>query len=102
MPHDDESLKALFALDQPPARDAHFSTAVMERVMRRRFYEEVFLLSVLSAAGGVGLWILWPVLHPMLVALSQGFAPALGAVALGVCAWVILGGRLSASPGAVT
>jgi hypothetical protein len=102
MSHEDARLKALFALDEPPPRDAGFSMAVMERLMRRRFLEEVGVLSVLSVAGGVGLWILWPVLHPMLVTLSQGFAPAIGAMALGVCAWIVLGGRPSAAPGAVT
>lgn len=31
----DDRLRALFAQDQPPARDPHFETAVMEAVMRR-------------------------------------------------------------------
>jgi len=98
----DGRLEALFALDAPPRRDAAFTTAVMERLMRRRLLEEVALLLALSVAGGVIFSILWPAVQPMLVALSQGFAPALGAVALGVCAWIILGGRLSAAPGAVS
>jgi hypothetical protein len=95
-------LDALFALDQPPARDAAFTTAVMEQLMRRRFLEEVVVLLALSVAGGVVFSILWPALQPMLVALSQGFAPALAALAFGVCAWITLGGRLSAAPGAVS
>jgi len=99
MPHADDQLKALFALDEPPPRDAAFSTAVMEQVMRRRFLEEVATLSVLAVMGGAALWLLWPVLQPMLVAVSRGFAPAVGAMALGVCAWIVLGGRPSAAPG---
>jgi len=102
MPPADARLKALFALDEPPARDPEFSTRVMERVMRRRFQEEVAWLSVMALAGAAALWILWPVLGPMLVTLSRGFAPALGAIGLGVCAWVVLGGRPAAAPGAVT
>lgn len=102
MPSADERLKALFALDAPPPRDPSFSTAVMEKVMRRRFQEEVAWLSVLATAGAAALWILWPVLEPVLLALSRGFAPALGAIVLGVCAWIVLGGRPAAAPGAVT
>lgn len=89
----DDRLKALFAEDEPPARDAAFSMAVMERLMRRRFQEDVAILSGVSLAGGAVLWPLWPILQPALVTLSQGFAPVLGAVALAACAVVVLGGR---------
>lgn len=89
----DDRLRALFAQDEPPARDAAFSMAVMEKVMRRRFQEDVAILCGVSIAGGVALWPLWPVLQPTLVSLAQGFAPALGAVALAACAIMILGGR---------
>ena len=89
----DDRLKALFALDEPPARDPVFSTAVMEKVMRRRFQEDVALLCGLSVVGGGAFWLLWPTLQPVLVSLSQGLAPALGAIALAACALVILGGR---------
>jgi hypothetical protein len=102
MPHADDQLKALFALDEPPPRDPVFSAAVMEAMMRRRFLEEVAILSLLAILGGAALWLLWPVLEPMLVTVSRGFAPALGAMALGACAWIVLGGRPSAAPGAVT
>jgi len=95
----DERLKALFAADEPPARDAAFSTAVMERVMRRRFQEDVAMLSGVSAVGGGALWLVWPTLQPALVALSQGLAPALGAIALAFCAAMILGGRPAAALG---
>ena len=89
----DDRLKALFAEDEPAARDATFSMAVMEKVMRRRFQEDVAILCGVSVAGGVALWPLWPVLQPALVTLSEGFAPALGAIALAGCALVMLGGR---------
>lgn len=95
----DERLKALFAQDEPSFRDPLFSTAVMEKVMRRRFQEDVVLLSAASAAGGGVLWVLWPVLQPVLVTLAQGFAPALGAVGIAACAAMILGGRVRSALG---
>ena len=95
----DHRLKALFALDEPPARDAVFSTAVMEQVMRRRFQEDVALLSAASLAGGGALWVIWPILQPALVAISQGLAPALGGLALAACAAMILGGRVRSALG---
>ena len=95
----DDRLKALFALDEPAARDPAFSTEVMERVMRRRFQEEVLLLSGASIVGGGALWAVWPVLQPVLVTLSQAFAPALGAAALAACAVAMLGGRGGQAPG---
>ena len=95
----DNRLKAQFALDEPPPRDAVFSTAVMEKVMRRRFQEDVALLSTASLAGGAALWAVWPTLQPALVAVSQGLAPALGALALAACAAIILGGRARSALG---
>ncbi len=98
----DDRLKALFALDEPPARDPAFSTAFMERMMRRRFQEEVTILTALTVLGGIAFWAVWPVLQPLLLELSHGFRPVLGVVALGVCAWIVLGGRPGAAAGAVT
>ena len=60
------------------------------------------VLIVILVVGGIALWVLWPVLQPVLITLSQGFAPAAGAIALGLCAWIVLGGRPSAAAGAVT
>ncbi len=95
----DDRLRALLCEDQPPARDPGFSTAVMEKVMRRRFREDVAMLSGVSVAGGGALWLVWPTLQPALVAVSQGLAPALGAIALAFCAAMILGGRPASALG---
>ena len=96
----DDRLKALFAQDEPAARDPAFSAAVMERVMRRRFREDLATLSGVSVAGAGAMWLVWPTLQTALVAVSQGLAPALGAIALAFCATVILsGGRPAAALG---
>jgi len=98
----DDRLKALFALDQPPARDPAFSTAVMERVMRQQLRDEVALLCGVSVVFAGVLWLVWPTLQTALVTLSQGLAPALGALALAFCAMSILGGRPTAALGLAT
>ena len=89
----DDRLKALFALDEPPARDIVFSTAVMEQVMRQRLREEVALLCAVSVVSAGVLWLVWPTLQPALVAMSQWMAPAAGALAIAFCATLFLGGR---------
>src|SRR6201996_2022090 len=88
----DDRLKALFAQDEPPARDVTFSHAVMEQVMRQRFREDVALLSGVSVIGAGVMWLVWPTLQPALVAVSQGLSPAVGAIGLAICAVMILGG----------
>lgn len=98
----DDRLKALFALDEPPARDPVFSMAVMEQVMRQRLREDVALLCAVSIIGAGVMWLVWPTLQPALVAVSQGLAPALGAMAIAFCAAMILGGRPSHTLGLAT
>jgi hypothetical protein len=94
----DDRLKALFALDEPPARDAVFSTVVMEQVMRQRLREEVALLCAVSVVAAGVLWLVWPTLQPALVAVSQWMAPAVGAVAIAFCATLFIGGRPHPGP----
>jgi hypothetical protein len=94
---DDDRLKALFAYDEPPARDPAFTSAVMGEVMRRRFLADVAMLSGVSALGGMALWALWPSLQPVVVALAQGLAPAMVAGALALGAGVVLSGRRPAA-----
>lgn len=98
----DDRLKALFALDAPPAQDLVFTTAVMEQVMRQRLREEVALLCAVSVVAAGVLWLVWPILHPALVAVSQWLAPALGAIFIAICASMILGARPSAALGLAT
>ncbi|MFI4966095.1 MAG: hypothetical protein ACHP9T_12100 [Caulobacterales bacterium] len=98
----DDRLKVLFAADEPPARDPAFSTAVMEQLMRQRLREELALLCGVSVVFAGVLWLVWPTLQSALVAVSQGLAPALGAMALAFCAVTILGGRPAAALGLTT
>jgi hypothetical protein len=93
----DDRLKALFAYDEPPARDPAFSSAVMEEIMRRRFLADMAMLSGVSALGGMALWALWPSLQPAVVAIAQGLAPAMVAGALALGAAVVLSGRRPAA-----
>jgi sugar (pentulose or hexulose) kinase len=87
----DDRLKALFALDEPAPRDTAFSAAVMEKVMRQRFREEVAMLSGVTVIGGGALWLVWPTLQAGLVTVSQSLAPAAGAAALAACATLVAG-----------
>ncbi len=93
MTHADDRLRGLFASDAPNARDAVFSTAVMEGVMLRRFQEDVALLCGASVLAAGALWALWPVLQPVLVSLSQGLAPLAGAMTVAFCIQQIASGQ---------
>lgn len=95
----DARLKALFAQDEPPARDPAFSAAVMAEVARRRFVADVALLAAAAAGGGFVLWALWPTLSPLVTTVSQGLVPVVACLALAVAAVAVLDGRLA--PGAV-
>jgi hypothetical protein len=95
----DDRLKALFAVDEPPARDPQFSTAVMEQVMRREFYADLAVLAGGAIVGGLALWALWPVVLPAVVRLSHDLAPTAALLALAAGVVVILGGRPRAALG---
>jgi len=88
----DDRLKALFAADEPPARDPAFSTAVTERLVRRRCLQDLAFLGGLSALGAVVLWAVWPLLQPVLVTLSRDLAPDAVVLAAAVSAVAALGG----------
>jgi hypothetical protein len=79
-PDADARLAALFAADQPPARDVAFQAEVLEAVARRRFLADLLLLSTATTITGAGLWLIWPAMAPTLEALGQGLAPGLAAV----------------------
>jgi hypothetical protein len=88
----DHRLKALFAEDLPPARDAAFSAEVSARLARRQCLLDLALLGALSAVGGLALWGLWPALQPAVISVSERLAPAAWALAIAFCAVAALGG----------
>ena len=95
MTQDDVRLKDLFAQDEPPARDPAFSTAVMEKVARRRFVVDVARLSGATALGGLVLWALWPALTPVLTDLGPALMPVAASVTLAVMVLLALEGRVT-------
>lgn len=90
----DARLKALFAEDEPPARDPAFSAAVMAEVARRRFIGDMALLGAATAAGGFLLWAIWPQLSRLLTTFASGLAPVAAGLAIAAMAVAVLDGRL--------
>jgi hypothetical protein len=95
----DARLKALFAGDEPPARDPLFSAAVMEEIVRRRFIEDVAGLIGVTTIGGMILWLLWPSLTPVVASLSQGLAPLAACLTLAAIVVALAGVRPGAALG---
>ena len=81
------------------AKYAVFSTAVMARIARRQFHEDVALLSGATVIGGVILWALWPSLTPVVTSLSQGMAPVAACLTLAAIVIQLAGGRPGAALG---
>lgn len=98
----DDQLRALFAQDEPPLRDATFTLAVMAEVARRRFLAEVGILSLLTLLGGAVLWSAWPALTANLGILGEGLTPVVACVTLAITAVVLLDGRVAAALGPET
>lgn len=94
----DDRLTALFATDEPPAQDPAFSAAVMERLARRRWLQDIAFLAGVSGVGGLALWGAWPLLQPALIALSGQLAPAAFGLALALSAVAMLGGQVFQTP----
>jgi hypothetical protein len=86
----DDRLKALFAQDEPPARDPAFSAAVMEKMVRRRWLQDLGLLAGVSAVGGTALWGFWPLVQPALTTVSGQLAPTAVALVVAVSALAAL------------
>ena len=86
----DDRLKALFAGDEPPARDPAFSAAVMAEVIRRRFVVDMALLATAATAGGFLLWALWPSLQPLVTTVAPALAPVGACLTLAVAAVLLL------------
>jgi hypothetical protein len=90
----DDRLRALFAADAPPARDPHFSAAVIEALERRQFLLDVGAWAGACLIGAIALWGLWPAVKPALTSMSQQLAPAALLLAAAVAGVVMLGERV--------
>lgn len=90
----DARLKALFAEDEPPARDRAFSAALMARLERRRFAMDLAGLAGVASLGGLVLWALWPSLQPTLAMAGQGLIPVAASLVLALSVLALLDGRL--------
>jgi hypothetical protein len=93
----EDRLNALFAADEPPARDRVFEAAVMAGLARRRFIQDMVLLGLACAAGALALGMVWDRIKPAFDLLSQGLAPAAAGLAVVMAAALVL--RLRVLPG---
>lgn len=81
-----DPLRDLLANDDAtfvPARDYSFELEVMSKVERRRFQEQVLVLSVIGVAAIVMLAIIMPHVTPALIGLGQDILPAAFAMTAG-------------------
>lgn len=86
---DDARLSALWALDEPPARDPGFEVAVMARILRRRLWGDIAALVPVVVGLSIVAWVLAPVVGPAVQAVAADPTSLLGlGVALGLAAAV--------------
>lgn len=95
----DDRLKALFAMDEPPARDPVFDAAVMDGLARRRLYLDMAGLAAAALTGAVVLGMVWDRIRPAFDLLSEGLAPATACLAVVMAAALVLRARILPSWG---
>jgi hypothetical protein len=59
---DEARLAAVWAADEPPARDVAFGLDVMARILRRRLWIDAAALAPVVVAAGILLWVLAPII----------------------------------------
>jgi len=79
-------LAALWAADEPPARDAGFETAVAVRIVRVRWRQTILELFVLVLAGFVVGWAAWPFVAADVDTIGPWLAVA---AAVGLAIWSV-------------
>ena len=79
-------LARLWAVDEPPARDAAFVAAVTARIERRRLLFTVLERAALAVAALAVTWAAWPFVSPSLGVVAPGLAVA---AALGLAVWSV-------------
>jgi hypothetical protein len=93
----DRMLAELWAQDEPPARDAVFVLAAMERVERLRLIEGVLSLIGPAIAASMLLWALAPVISTLAASLRPDPAvigPLAGAAVMAMFLWSWASDRL--------
>ncbi len=95
----DVLLAALWAEDEPPARDPAFIIAVMEATARRRFRLGVLALLPLTGVASAVFWALGPVISAGLGPVFQSFngiasTEVAAALTMAVFLWAWGSGRL--------
>jgi putative Mn2+ efflux pump MntP len=79
-------LKALWTLDEPPARDPAFEGFVAARIERRRWRQTVVEFCAVAFALLVAGWAAWPFIATGVVVAAPWLAAAL---AIGLAVWSI-------------
>ena len=83
----DQKLRALFDDDLPPARDVIFQESVLPALDRRILWQEISILAAACGSGMILLWMLLPSLEPVLVSLGRVATPGLTILALCALVW---------------
>ena len=80
----DERLKAIFAADQPSARDPAFVLAVLEAAEKRRLRVELVLQGLAATIAGALLWAAAPSLAGVAAQAAPLVAPVAAAVSVAI------------------
>jgi hypothetical protein len=94
----DSTLSAFFADQTPPRRDLAFEAQVAAGIARRRVVATIAALLPWTIAASALLWVLGPLMGPVVDGLSETLAPAaaiLTLTALTIGGSVMAGRRLS-------
>lgn len=86
-------LKALFAEDEPPARDAAFAARVAQVAARRRLRADLTWLALACGAAAAALFVFAPVLAPAVEVLARELAPVAAGLVLAAAATALVTGR---------
>jgi hypothetical protein len=93
----DERLKGLFALDQPPPRDAAFVLETAKRIQKRLFWLELLAGAPWAVAASAILWAFAPVLEDVGRPMATLLAASTPAAVLAATAFFVLSPRSPAA-----
>ena len=93
MSDSDDTLKALFALDQPPQRDPAFMLELAHRMHQRRLWLDLAGSIPWFVAASAILWVMTPWLQMIGRPAAAGLAMLAPAAGLALGAWLIAAPR---------